>query len=264
MQAQIDKVESSISKARETAAKKSYAALEAQRSKLVISLRAFMTSKEKSAEGLFQLITGDADSTEVSKKKLVSFCAESLSDFPAEEKARDDLFKHLAAGEEASLTKDQFLELLRLVYKVIKPTVLTESLSIKSKAARRLEVGEVLEAVEGPIADDSLGVERVKCKCTRDGAIGWVTLAGNQGTKFLELGGNCMTCVKETSLTESLAADGGATLRSLSKGEVLEVLEASVKDEASGQMRIKGRSRVDGSIGWATVEGEGVVFLEST
>merc|ERR1712194_357716 len=77
--------------------------------------------------------------------------------------------------------------------------------------------GEVVEALEGPIKDDSLGealgVERIKCKSSLDGATGWVTIAGNQGTKFLELGGDCMKCVTETALTDGLSAADSKTLR---------------------------------------------------
>lgn len=112
--------------------------------------------------------------------------------------------------------------------------------------------------------EESLNVHRIRCKSAHDGATGWVTLVGNQGTKFLELGGNYMTCTKETDLTNGLSVEGSTTLRKIPKGEVLEVLESQVKDEASGSMRIKGRSRVDGTIGWATVEGDGHIFFESS
>jgi hypothetical protein len=71
-----------------------------------------------------------------------------------------------------------------------------------------------------------------------------------------------MKCVKETALTDGLSAADSKTLRKVPAGEVLEVLESKVKDESSDAMRIKGRSKVDGTIGWATVEGDGHVFLE--
>ena len=44
-----------------------------------------------------------------------------------------------------------------------------------------MEVGEVLEVYEGPVMDDSVQVFRVRGCALKDGACGWVTIAGNQG-----------------------------------------------------------------------------------
>mmetsp|Transcript_56705 Transcript_56705/g.152885 ORF Transcript_56705/g.152885 Transcript_56705/m.152885 type:complete len:281 (-) Transcript_56705:23-865(-) len=269
VQARLDKAASQVARARSKAAQKEYATMEDLRSKFVLSLRAGMEKEQKSAEAVFVDAAGGADCSEVSREKFLAFAASSLPGAALEEdRSGPAFFRHLIAGGDGdvSMSKATFLDLLKLVYRVVKPTVLTETLSIKSKAARRLEVGEVVEALEGPTMDDSLGkttgVERIKCKSLLDGATGWVTIAGNQGTKFLELGGDCMKCVKETALTDGLSAADSKTLRKVPVGEILEVLEAKVKDESSDAMRIKARSRVDGTIGWATVEGDGHTFLE--
>merc|ERR1712032_1750741 len=117
-----------------------------------------MEKESKTAEDLFHEVAGGADVSEVPREKFLTFAAGSLPGTALEEdKGGAAFFKHLIAGDgEASMTKAKFLELLRLVYRVVKPTVLTETLSIKSKAARRLEIGEVVEALEGPTFDESL------------------------------------------------------------------------------------------------------------
>jgi len=140
---------------------------------------------------------------------------------------------------------------------------MSEDVTIKSKTVRRLDVGEVLEAIEGPCKDDGVGVMRVKCKAVQDDAVGWVTIAGNQGTPFLEPGGNFYACVKETSLTDGLSIQDSKTVRKVAKGEVIEVLEFSKKDEALDVKRIKGRAKLDGATGWITVSGnQGTTYLE--
>ncbi|CAE8656538.1 unnamed protein product, partial [Polarella glacialis] len=97
----------------------------------------------------------------------------------------------------------------------------------------------------------------------QDDAIGWVTLAGNQGTPFLEPGGNFYTCVKETLLTDGLSVQDSKTVRRIAKGEVIEVLEFQKKDASADVKRIKGKAKLDGASGWITVSSNaGTSFLE--
>jgi len=51
-------------------------------------------------------------------------------------------------------------------------------------SVRTLEPGELVELIEGPRLEASLGVLRMRGRATKDGAVGWVTIAGNQGTPF--------------------------------------------------------------------------------
>ena len=53
---------------------------------------------------------------------------------------------------------------------------------------RRLKIGEAVEVLEGPVEEE--GLERVRVRTTCDDQEGWVSLKGNQGTKFLQAGGN--------------------------------------------------------------------------
>merc|ERR1712046_452335 len=93
-------------------------------------------------------------------------------------------------GAEAGLSKEFFVERLRLFYKCVKATVMNADISIKSKTVRRLIVGDVLEALAAPGAEEGSNVKRVRCKVVGGDAEGYVTIAGNQGTTFLEIGGN--------------------------------------------------------------------------
>jgi len=122
----------------------------------------------------------------------------------------------------------------------------------------------VLEAVEGPTKEEGAGVQRVKCQAVSDAALGWVTIAGNQGTPFLEPGGNIYTCVKETAFTDGLSVRDSKTIRKLMKGEIIEVLEFSKKDETVGVMRVKAKAKQDGVTGWVTLAGnQGTSYLEA-
>merc|ERR1711972_196687 len=73
-------------------------------------------------------------------------------------------------------------------YKCVSGTGIGDALEVaNAEPIRKLDVGETLEVIDGPRVDTEVGVVRVKGRATSDGAVGWVTLAGNQGTKFLEV-----------------------------------------------------------------------------
>merc|ERR1719482_991855 len=137
---------------------------------------------------------------------------------------------------------------------------------MKSKPLRRLVEGEVVEALTGPTKeDDESEISRIKVKAMNDGTEGWVTPVGNQGTVFLEDGGNIFKVVKETILTGAFVIGENSKQkdRKLKVGETVEVREWARKEEASGLMRMKVRVQSDGQIGWATSVGNtGITFLQ--
>jgi len=240
------------------AVQKAYAEIEQQRSESVRAIRGFMTAEGKTGEQLFEHIDGSGAA--LTSEKFIGFL-KGLSDLKLADGQAEKVFEHVS-GEAGEITKEQFLELIRLYYKCVKSTVLSEDISIKSKTVRRLEVGEVLEALEGPATEDGANVKRVRCLCVQDEATGWVTIAGNQGTAFLEPGGNLYSCVKETVLTDGPSVQDSKTVRRVAKGELIEVVEFSKKDAAEIK-RIKGKAKLDGASGWITVCGnQGTNFLE--
>lgn len=258
VKARAEKVVAAMKKARERAVRKAYAEMDEKRLQAAAAIRSKMGAETKNGEQLFASINGDAA---ITKEKFVEL-VKGLSDLELADGQAERLFEHIAAGAE-DISKECFLELIRLYYKCVKGTVLSEDISIKSKNVRRLELGEVLEALEGPTKEEGVGVQRVRCQAVSDEAIGWVTIAGNQGTPFLEPGGNFYSVVKETLLTDGLSVQDSKTVRRLAKGEVIEVIEFAKKDASVDVKRIKGKAKLDGASGWITVaSNQGTVFLE--
>jgi hypothetical protein len=172
-------------------------------------------------------------------------------------------FMHISAGE-PKIPKEDFMRLIRMYYKCVKGTVVTDSKSIKdSTMVRRLDVNEVLEITEGPVKDESHGLTRVQGRMIKDGLEGWVTVAGNRGTPFLQRGGNLWKVVKETALSRTLVVEEGAATKTLKVGEVLDMHEAPQEDAASGFTRMKVKVKSDGAVGWVTtMESKTKVFIQ--
>jgi len=186
------------------------------------------------------------------------------------------LFSSLDESEEGEghISKDRFLNLLRVFMKVVQESVITSTIQIKdSKAERRLEIGEIVEVMKGPQKEETTELIRVHCKVVKDEIQGWITVAGNQGTVFLVEANNQFRVVKETILTESFELDRGGskdatrklkdTTRKLKEGEVVEVREWARKEPKSGLMRMKCKVLSDGESGWVTTVGnQGTVYME--
>jgi len=254
----LNKVTAAIKLAREKAMRKAFAETDKKRSECVTAIRNKMAAESKSGEQFFEGINGG---NALSKEQFAAFL-QSLSGLELQEGDADKLFDSIV-GDEGSVSKERFMEMVRMFYKCVKATVMSEEMSIKSKTVRRLELGEVLEALEPVTTEESSGVQRVRCQAVQDEATGWVTLSGNQGTSFLEPGGNFYSCVKETLLTDGLSVQESKTIRRITKGEVLEVLEFPKKDTSADVKRIKGKAKSDGVVGWITVSSNtGTAFLE--
>ncbi|CAL1131559.1 unnamed protein product [Cladocopium goreaui] len=128
-------------------------------------------------------------------------------DIPSEEELRCLL---CSWDSEGHLDEDRVQEILRRCMKVVNKTTLTDGVSSKSSVVRKLEVNEVLMLQSVPCKDSEIDVLRVKVQALNDGAEGWVTMSGNQGTEYLKEGGNIFKVKKETLLTEDLDITAGA------------------------------------------------------
>merc|ERR1712151_1155152 len=80
-------------------------------------------------------------------------------------------------------------------FKVVKETILTESFDISAptsdkkkvhETTRKLKVGEILEVRQYGKKQEDTGLTRMKCRVQTDGLVGWVTMLGNTGIKFVE------------------------------------------------------------------------------
>merc|ERR1712151_87246 len=170
----------------------------------------------------------------------------------------------------AIISKEDFLRAIRIFYKVIKEIVLSDNLLIdQSRQLRRMDPGEVMEVHQGPMLDPSVSVYRVHGKALKDGIVGWVTVAGNQGITFLMPGGNVFKVVKPVALCEELKdVESTKPVRMLREGETLVVLDWGRTSRSSlGVTRIKAKVQGDSSIGWATIVDSNqvpeVAFLEA-
>jgi len=170
-------------------------------------------------------------------------------------------------GTSLRITRKDFMRIIRMYYKVVKQTVLSDNLNIeKSSRIRRIDVGEVIEVQKGPAVDSSVNVYRIYGRCIRDGVSGWATIAGNQGVTFLVPGGRIFTCKATVTLSQDLKdLSGKSAIRQLQEGEILEVLEwARTSRNELGITRIRVKAQIDGAVGWATqMSKEGTVFLEA-
>lgn len=100
---------------------------------------------------------------------------------------RSAVFRSCLKEGQSQLNLEDLNRLVSTFMKVVSATSLMDGLSISSsKALKTLKVGQVLEVLEGPKADDSSGLSRVRVKLIADGVEGWATTAGNAGTIFLK------------------------------------------------------------------------------
>jgi len=260
VEAHLEKLSALAKASRDQASEKALEAAQKLKTQVVTALRSAMTSQGKDGEELFEAINGGKPLSLESLKTFVK----GLDGFGESETHLDKVFEEVAGSLEATVEKEPFLDLIRLYYKCVKGTVLSEDITIKSKTVRRLDVGEVLEVLAGPSKDDGANVERVRCLAVQDGATGWATIAGNQGTPFLVQGGNIFSSVGETPLTAGPSEEGddASEVRKLSAGEVFEMLQFQTK-EGEGPRRGRGKAKLDGATGWVTIaDKDGNVLLE--
>mmetsp|Transcript_40294 Transcript_40294/g.72110 ORF Transcript_40294/g.72110 Transcript_40294/m.72110 type:complete len:432 (-) Transcript_40294:122-1417(-) len=266
---------------RESAKTKARAELKALENRARAMLRYQMKANDLTADGLAESIEGDGDTvSEASFLKFFKSCKEEPAAengekaCPPSDEDLARLYKQWADESDGVVQKETLVCHVRRYMKVVKVAALTDSKGVKdSKSIRRLQEGEVVEALGPEQFEEEVELMRLKVKAMKDGAEGWVTISGNQGTVFLKEGGHSFKVVKETILTESFSLDGAGSKeasrrlrdepRKLKPGELVEVRTWMMKDEKSGLMRMKCKTMTDGVVGWATVVGNaGTVFLE--
>lgn len=145
-------------------------------------------------------------------------------------------------------------------YTVIEEVPLQKAFSSTAdgEPVRMLEKGEAMHALEGP-KDEAIAPEvRVKCRALSDGAVGWITLKGENVRPWSPY----YNCVKAAPMSEAAVAEGSAVVRSVAAGEAVELLEGPTKE--GDELRMKVRAEQDGAIGWGTVkDSKGVKYFES-
>mmetsp|Transcript_23922 Transcript_23922/g.38200 ORF Transcript_23922/g.38200 Transcript_23922/m.38200 type:complete len:2017 (-) Transcript_23922:43-6093(-) len=173
--------------------------------------------------------------------------------------------KYTVPGEDKPVTgwvtvKDrfgvEFLQRDETSYICTATVAITDGFDIKScKVLKKLSENEVFIVSEGPIAEESSGIKRVKGKSSKDGVEGWVTITGNAGTVYCKMNEKLWRVSKEVAITERILSDS-AVVRSLEVGSMIEAIEAGTKQEktpASDRLKIR---TSDGVVGWVTVKSE--------
>eukprot|EP00927_Polykrikos_kofoidii_P031606 TRINITY_DN27151_c0_g1_i1.p1 TRINITY_DN27151_c0_g1~~TRINITY_DN27151_c0_g1_i1.p1 ORF type:complete len:2139 (+),score=568.46 TRINITY_DN27151_c0_g1_i1:1-6417(+) len=227
------------------------------------ALRAQARGRQMSAEAMFEEFSAKDEGDEISE---AAFCeklmaVEGLELLPDHAKL---ICRYLQNGTQA-LGRRRFLTFLQLYYVVVKDTALTDVFDVNTcKILRKAQVDEIVEVIEGPIADERLGVTRIQGKSLCDGAIGWISIQGNQGTPFLhEVEKPCFTCLTEVNLEKEFKSEGKEVTRTLEEDEILELIEGPRKEVLPDTMRARVKVIPDSSTGWVTVKDRtGLAFAE--
>jgi len=167
------------------------------------------------------------------------------------------LCRHIERG---GVGRRKFCSFLQQYFTVVKPIAITKEFDIsKTKILRTSDIDEVIEVLEGPCGDDSLGLQRIRGKSLTDGLEGWISVKGNKGTPFLhKVLKPYYACTKEVKFeTESGE-------RKLQIDEVLELIEGPRKQVFKPGLRVRGKASSDGATGWFTVKNRSdVTFAEA-
>jgi len=103
------------------------------------------------------------------------------------EERRLAIFKHLDADKDGAISLTDFKEAFRRHYICVKGISITDVFKIAdSKTTGKVETDEVCEALGPAKKDDSNGMTRLECQIIGTDKRGWITMMGNQGTKYLE------------------------------------------------------------------------------
>merc|ERR1712187_113186 len=93
---------------------------------------------------------------------------------------------HLA-GDSQRVGLERFMDVTRICYVCQARALLSKASAADAETVRRVDVGELLVALEVPTKHEGADLERVRCKALLDKSCGWVTIASNSGQVFLEV-----------------------------------------------------------------------------
>merc|ERR1719161_3198069 len=134
-------------------------------------------------------------------------------------------------------------------YKCVSTIALTDDLDVmKSKVLRKIEAGELISKIEGPVT--SSGASRIKGKADKDGAEGWITIKGNAGTKYVEETPSKVYIIKKGVKMQQKLDSGSQIVKDLKVDDVVEALGEPKTEKIEGMTRIKCKAFSDGQVGW--------------
>jgi len=140
------------------------------------------------------------------------------------------------------------------IYKCIEAIAMTDTSDFEDcTMVRRIDSGEALEMIlDQEAAKPGEGGTRRKFKACRDGAEGWVTVDGSQGTVYLKKAARHYTCLDAAPLHAGLGAES-TVVRILMPGEAFAAFEEP-KEVSGGEKQTSYcvRDLIDGKEGWVT------------
>lgn len=144
----------------------------------------------------------------------------------------------------------------RSCYTCISTIALTNDMDIKDcRVVRKLDRGETMMVLEGPKDDATTGVTRIRVQSMKDQAEGWVTVKGNAGTVYAQESGRHYTITEEVQLQAAFASDSDK-VRTLLKGESIDLTDGPKDEKAPDILRVKARALSTGTVGWVTLRAE--------
>merc|ERR1712039_798713 len=234
-----------------------------------MGVRRYVVKTGLKGDEFFAAVDVDKDG-ETSEADFAAFCAKAAKEVEAtcpDEQKLGRVFASLADTENGKISKEETLGLIKIYYKVLKQVVITSGLGIgDSEVVRKIDEGEIFVAEEEPTKEEGCELRRVQGKALKDGAAGYVSLEGNQGSIFLQEGGDIFKVVKKSiDVTDRLPFEDGVTVKKLKEGDLCRVLRWMEKEPESGAMRAKVKARNDGTVGWVTVSSAdgNTTFLEA-
>lgn len=152
-------------------------------------LRQYMKGEKKTSQELWAEI--GENTGKIVEAQFLAFVTKALAreenkDAFFSEEQQKQAFGVLAREGGPDVVEEDFLEQFRLRYLVTEKVSMTDTFAVKGgKAVRKLEVNELVEALEEPAKEDTAGILRIKAKTEKDGLEGFISLSGNQGTVYL-------------------------------------------------------------------------------
>jgi len=213
-------------------------------------------------EALFDKVAGQG-STHIQESAFCRY-VEKLPGMTLPAEHGKVISRHLGAEGVSRLA---FLKMFQQYWICVKPIAITSVFDIsETKTVRRVETNEVIELLEGPKNEEPKEGEEDKAKASQmqrirgrallDGAEGWISVKGNQGTPFLRTSLKpCYKAVVDTELECDYAVDSGKA-GMLKADDLFELLEGP-KEQETVSMRAKVKSMPEGTEGWLTVDKKG-------
>jgi len=157
---------------------------------IITLVKEHLRNSSKNAKALFDQLSNSGENVQASAfisffKALPEVTGQSEIEFTDE--SLTGAFKRMDGTNSGSVTEQEFLEQFRNRFVCNVGVTLTDTAAVKGgKTIRKLDVHEVVEGLEEPARDEMTGLLRMKSKAEKDEKEGYVTLAGNQGTIYLE------------------------------------------------------------------------------